>query len=94
MARELSEVGELVAKIYDRVELQFPGCEVIDALIIVEVDTKERVLVEDGTEEGREYTPTVVMLEATADRLVVQAGMIDFAHKTLYRASYLDDDDD
>ena len=94
MARSREDVGELTMRIFDRLEHQFPGCEVADALLMVEVvDLDDTVTVEDGTDEGREAPATVMMLEGTTDRLVVQVGMIEFVRRTLFpRDDEVDDD--
>ena len=90
MAREPTEIAELIAKVFDRLEGQFADAKVLDAVLLVEIDTGEKITDEDT---GREFTPTVVLLESTADRMTIQAGIIDFCRETLLGGDGDDDDD-
>jgi hypothetical protein len=91
MARERTEIAELIAKIYDRLEQQFDGkLEINDAILLVETtDPTEDIELEDG----RTVNPTLVLLECTSDRVVVQAGILTFAVETiLYGRGDADED--
>jgi len=83
MPRDRAEIGELIAKIYDRLDDQFEGkAKIEDAVLIVEVsDDEDTVTLDDGT--GREVPATIVLLECTSDRLIVQAGILEFAREVM-----------
>lgn len=86
-------------KIYDRLQHQFPEGQVEDALLLVEIsDPNQKVTIEEGPGIEREVPETIVLSESTTDRLVVQVGIMDFAHKLMYPSGYdeeeEDDDDD
>jgi len=91
--RTPAEIGELVAKIFDRLDSQFDGkAKIEDAVLIVEVvDEEDTVTLNDGTD--REVPATIVLLECTSDRLVVQSGIIEFARNVMYERGDEDDDD-
>lgn len=92
MPRSRAEVGELAAKIFDRLEHISESAEIQDALLLVEViDPDETITVDDNTPSGREIPMTVVLVEGTTDRVVVQAGIIDFAKELLYTRAEDDD---
>lgn len=76
-----AEVGELIGKIFDRLEQEFPGATVNDALILVELSDPEDIVVADG--DGHDVPATIVLLECTTDRAVVQEGLISFAMRTV-----------
>jgi len=82
MARSQQEVAELVMKVFDRLDSQFEGrAQVEDAMILVELsDPDDTVTLEDGSE----VPASVVILECTTDRLVVQAGIMKFADELMY----------
>ena len=82
MARSREEVAELVMKVFDRLADQFGGtAQVEDAMILVELsDPEDTVTLEDG----REVPASIVILESTSDRLVVQAGIMKFAQELMY----------
>ena len=82
MARTQQEVAELVMKVFDRLNEQFDGkAQVEDAIILVELsDPSDTVILEDG----REVPASIVILECTSDRLVVQAGIMRFAQELMY----------
>jgi hypothetical protein len=89
--RTREDVAELVMKIFDRLGDQFPGTNVEDAIILVELsDPDDKITLDDG----REVPSTLVLLECTSDRVVVQAGIMDFAQKLMYERGAVDPDDD
>lgn len=89
--RSREEVAELIMKVFDRLEGEFSDAQVVDAVLIVEVDEPSmRVELEDG----REVPETVVLLESTSDRLVVQGGILEFARRTMFRGGVEEEDDD
>lgn len=92
MPRSRQEIGELVAKLFDRLDAQFDGeVEINDALLLVELtDPGDVIELNDST--GREVPATIVALESTSDRLVIQAGIMEFARDTLMQAEDGDDD--
>lgn len=93
--RTREEVAELIMKLYDRLDTQFDGAEVLDAVLMVELsDPEDTVTVEDGTDDGREVPETIVLLESTSDRLVIQAGILEFARRTMFRGGAEEEDDD
>jgi len=93
--RSREEVAELVMNLYDRLDTQFDGAQVLDAVLVVELEDPEfTVNVEDGTEEGRDVPETIVLMESTTDRLVIQAGMVEFARRTMFRGGAEEEDDD
>jgi len=55
------------------------------------VDEEDTVTLNDGTD--REVPATIVLLESTSDRLVVQSGIIEFARNVMYERGDEDDDD-
>lgn len=90
MARTQQEVAELVMKIFDRLSYQFDGkAQVEDAIILVELSDPDDTVT---LENGREVPASIVILESTSDRLVVQAGIMKFAQELMYDRS--DDPDE
>lgn len=90
MGRERAEVGELVARAYDRFESQFEGrAEIFDAVLLVEISDPEDTVTDDN---GREVPATIVMLECTSDRVIVQSGIVEFARRTLIGGGDADGD--
>lgn len=89
--RDRTEIAELVGKIFDRLEEQFDGkLEINDALLLVETtDPTEEIVIEDG----RTVHPTLVLLECTSDRVIVQAGILTFAVETVVHGGGLDEDE-
>jgi hypothetical protein len=83
MAATREQVAELVMKIFDRLEKEFPNAPVEDALILVELSDKEDLV---ELEDGREVPATVVLCESTTDRVVIQGGIIEFARQTIIGA--------
>jgi hypothetical protein len=78
MAVTQEQIGELVAKIFDRLDSQHQGAEIMDAIVLVELsDPTDTVVLDDGF--GREAPATEIMLEATTDRVTVQEGILRFA---------------
>lgn len=77
MARTQAEIGELAAKIFDRIPEEFPGCVVEDAILLVELSDPD-----DVTDEGK--PATLVALECTSDRSVVQVGLLEFARRLMF----------
>lgn len=93
--RSREEVAELVMKVFDRLDSQFEGAHVIDAVLAVEIeDPEDKIQLEDGTPEGREVPSTIVLLESTSDRLVIQSGIIEFARRTMFRGGVEEEDED
>ena len=66
--------------------------ELVDALLLVEIDTGERVAVPLDDTHHRSMMPTVVLKEATTDRSTVEAGLLKFAGELLWNP--VDEDDD
>lgn len=79
MAVTREQIGELVAKIFDRLEHEnFKDMEIMDAVLVVELsDTEDSARVDADTD--REAPATVVLLESTTDRTTVQEGILRFA---------------
>lgn len=92
MARDRAEIGELAAKIFDRLDSEFEGASVVDAMLLVEIDTGEKVTLNEGNPHEREVAPTVVMLESTEDRLTIQVGIIDYCRDVILMAGSYDDE--
>lgn len=83
MSRSQAEIGELVARIYDRLESEEfgPDTKIEDAMLLVEITDPEETI---DLGEGRKSVPaTQIMLEGTSDRLTIQAGIIEFAAQSL-----------
>jgi hypothetical protein len=82
MNRTPAEIGELVAKVFDRLPQQFPEGTIVDALLLVEItDPTDLVDTDDGTD--RQVPTTAIMAECTSDRVVVQTGIVEFARQTI-----------
>ncbi len=89
MARTQAELGELIAKIFDRLNGQFDEASIEDAVLLVEVsDPNETYEGEDGVTR----LETIVLAESTSDRTTVQEGILAFAKRNLYGVP--DDDDE
>lgn len=83
------QVAELVMKVFDRLEKEFPHCEVMDAVLAVELsDPEDMETLDDHTE--REVPATIALLESTTDRTTVQEGILRFCLRTF--AAVEDDD--
>ena len=83
--RSKEEVGELVMMIYDRLEKQFSNCEVMDAVLLVELsDPDDMEELDDGS--GREAPATIVLMESTTDRSTIHAGILDLANSLQERS--------
>jgi hypothetical protein len=94
MARTRAEIGELIGKIFDRLDHLSANAEIVDALLLVEIrDNDDTIKIDDNTPEGRDIPATMVMVEGTTDRVVVQAGIIDFAKELLYTRAEEDDEE-
>ena len=78
--RTRQEVSELVMKIFDRLEKEFPNAPVEDAVLLVELSDKEDLV---ELEDGRMVPATVVLAECTTERVTVQDGILDFARKNI-----------
>lgn len=78
----MAEVGELAAKIFDRLPQQFPDGVIVDALLLVEVSDPSDLMETDDTTEQM-VPATVVLAECTNNRVTVQRGIIDFAERHL-----------
>lgn len=72
------DIGELVAKIFDRLPDEFPGCSIESAMILVELS--------DPDDRIDDMPATLVMLECSSDRSVIQAGLLEFSRRLLFRA--------
>ena len=67
-----ADLGELIAKLFDRLPEEFPGCEIQDALILVELHDPE------------DPDATMVTIECSNDRVTVRSGMLEFGKRTLW----------
>lgn len=82
MSRTRAEVGELAAKAFDRLERDFPGCQIEDALLAVELSDPDDTRPDDG--DGHPAPATVIVLESTTDRSVVHAGIVAFVQANMF----------
>jgi hypothetical protein len=84
--RDRAEVLELVGKIFDRLENENDQAsgQVLDAVLIVEVDTGEREPVPNDDTHERVEMPTVILKESTTERTTVERGMLDFARENMW----------
>jgi len=79
--RTRAELGELVVNIFDRLNTEFDGkLEVNDALLLIEAT------------DPSDDRATVVLLECTSDRVVIQSGILEFARRTVI--GHGEDDED
>lgn len=74
-----ADIGELVAKLFDRMPEDFPDYEIQDALLLVELRNPE------------DPDVTSVTIECTNDRLTVMAGILEFGQKTLFEKEHDDE---
>jgi hypothetical protein len=87
--RSRAEIGELIAKIYDRLDSQFNGkVEIADAVLLVELTDNDDLVTYD---DGREVPATIVLLESTSDRVIVQGGIIEFARRVIIGTEFDDE---
>jgi hypothetical protein len=84
MARTQSDIGELVARIFDRLSESYPNAIIEDAMVVVEVSNPDdSIILDEGTSYEKEVSATTVMLESTTARVTVQVGMLQLGHETL-----------
>jgi hypothetical protein len=84
MALTKADIGELVAKIFDRLSESYPNGIIEDAMVIVEVSNPDDTIVlDEGKSYEKEVPSTNVMLESSTERVTVQVGMMQLAHETL-----------
>lgn len=88
--RSREEVAELVMRIFDRLESTFEGAHVIDAMLLVEIDTGERVT--NSEDPNYEEIPTVVLRESTSHRGTVDRGIMQFAQEFMYEQIDVEED--
>lgn len=90
MARTQAELGELVAKIFDRLSTQFHDATIEDAVLLVEISDPEHSYVD---ERGETKMETIIFVESTSDRVTVQEGIMAFAKRNIYGGVEDDDED-
>jgi len=67
-----ADVGELVGRLFDRLPEEFPGMEIQDAMLLVELHDPD------------DPDATLVTIECTSDRITVRSGILEFGQKTLW----------
>jgi hypothetical protein len=85
---EKERVAELVMMMFDRLEKQFPNGQVEDAVLLVESLILMRP--QRLTMERVASTATPSWLESTAERMVIQMGIVEFARRTMYESTEQD----
>lgn len=76
MARTQADLGELMAKVLDRLENEHAGYTVTDAIIVLEIETPEDTPAEeaDGT----------ILLQCTSNRASIQFGLLKWGGECVF----------